>query len=72
VSSPDPTGTLRHLPAIPGTAHDLHVPEQVITSQQTPSTQNPDWQFDALAGEQPEPFGRFDVLAKYSQISWGP
>jgi hypothetical protein len=30
-----PAGTLEHRPALPGSAHDLQVPEQA-TSQQTP------------------------------------
>src|SRR5436190_10186900 len=72
LSSPDPTGTLRHLPAMPGTLHDLHVPVQVACSQQTPSTQKPDAQLEALAAEQPDPLMRGAVLARYSQISCGP
>jgi hypothetical protein len=42
------------------------------TAQQTPSTQLPDAQPDALAVEQPDPFGRGALLARYSQISCGP
>ena len=36
-AGPAPAGTLVHLPALPGSAHDLHVPEQGA-SQQTPSS----------------------------------
>jgi hypothetical protein len=42
------------------------------TAQQTPSTQLPDAHVEALAAEQPDPFGRGELFAKYSQISCGP
>jgi hypothetical protein len=74
VSSGRPAGTGLQVPALPATLQAMQVPEQsaLDTAQQTPSTQNPEAQDDAALGEQPEPFWRGAVFAKYSQISCGP
>ena len=74
VSSGRPAGTELQVPRLPVTLQALQVPAHwaAVCAQQTPSTQLPDMQVDALAAEQPEPFGRGMVLARYSQISCGP
>src|SRR4029079_7717467 len=74
VSSVRPAGTALQVPSLPATLQGLQVPAHcaAVWAQQTPSTQLPDMQVDALAAEQPDPFGRGMVLARYSQISCGP
>jgi hypothetical protein len=41
-SGSTPAGTLLHVPALPDSAHDLHVPAQSVL-QQTPCAQKVDW-----------------------------
>ena len=74
VSSGRPAGTLMHVPAMPATLHDLQVPLHcaAVCVQQTPSTQLPDMQLDAVAVVQPAPFGRAAAFGRYSQNSDGP
>ena len=74
VSSGSPAGTLLHVPAMPATLQDLHVPLHCATVcvQQTPSTQLPDMQLDAVAVVQPVPIGRAEAFGRYSQNSDGP
>jgi hypothetical protein len=55
------------LPSWPVTAQDWQAPEQEAVAQQTPSTQNPEAQFDAVAAVHPSPLPRFVTL--YSQVS---
>ena len=70
-----PACTLLHVPALPGTLHDLHLPLHcaAVCAQQTPSTQFPDLQLDAVAAVQPAPLGHAPSRsAMYSQNSLGP
>ena len=55
------------VPWFPTTAHDWHTPEQDAVEQHTPSTQNPEAQFDAVAAVHPSPLPRLFTL--YSQVS---
>jgi hypothetical protein len=50
-----PFGTARHVPRVPGNAHDEHAPEQA-DSQQTPCAQNPVWHSAASEHEAPRIF----------------
>jgi hypothetical protein len=61
-----PAAAGRQVPSWPATAHDWQAPEQDATAQQTPSTQKPDAQVDAVAAVQPSPLPRLVTL--YSQV----
>jgi hypothetical protein len=63
-----PGAARTQVPSLPATLHDWHAPEQDATAQQTPSTQNPEAQFDAVAAVQPSPLPRLVTL--YSQVSF--
>src|SRR5262245_14466769 len=74
VSSGCPAGTLLHVPALPGTLHDLHLPAHAlaVSAQQTPSTQFFDLHLSAVAVVQPAPLSRSLAFGMYSQNSDGP
>jgi hypothetical protein len=55
------------VPSWPVTEQDWQAPEQDTVAQQTPSTQNPEAQFDAVAAVHPSPLPRLVTL--YSQVS---
>jgi hypothetical protein len=55
------------VPWWPATLQDWHAPEQTAIEQQTPSTQKPEAQVDAVAAVHPSPLPRFATL--YSQVS---
>src|SRR4051794_33164384 len=50
-----PAGTGEHVPSLPGTAHDWHVPVHALP-QQMPCSQNPDVQSVGAAQLPPRPF----------------
>jgi hypothetical protein len=54
------------LPSCPATAQDWQDPEHAAIEQQTPSTQKPDAQVDAVAAVHPSPLPRLVTL--YSQV----
>jgi len=62
-----PAVTWAQVPSWPATAQDWQAPEQAAIAQQTPSTQKPEAQFDAVAAVHPSPLPRFVTL--YSQVS---
>ena len=75
VSSGKPAGTLTQVPGMPATLQDLQVPSHwaAVCAQQTPSTQLPDMQLDAVdVRSSPAPSGRAAVFGRYSQNSDGP
>jgi hypothetical protein len=55
------------VPSWPATAQDWQAPEQTALPQQTPSTQNPEAQLDAVVGVHPSPVPSLVTL--YSQVS---
>jgi hypothetical protein len=61
-----PGAARRQVPSRPGTAQDWQDPEQDAMAQQTPSTQNPDAQVEAVAAVHPSPLPRWVTL--YSQV----
>jgi hypothetical protein len=62
-----PAAATVQMPSCPRTLHDWQVPEQTALEQQTPSTQKPEAQLEAVAAVQPSPLPRFVTL--YSQVS---
>jgi hypothetical protein len=63
-----PGAARTHVPSLPAPLHDWQAPEQDATAQQTPSTQNPEAQVDAVAAVQPSPLPRLVTL--YSHVSF--
>jgi hypothetical protein len=63
-----PGAARTQVPSLPATLHDWQAPEQDAAAQQTPSTQNPEAQFDAVAEVHPSPLPRLVTL--YSQVSF--
>jgi hypothetical protein len=61
-----PAAACMQVPSWPATLHDWQAPEQDPTAQQTPSTQKPEAQVDAVAAVQTSPLPRFFTL--YSQV----
>jgi hypothetical protein len=63
-----PGAARTQVPSCPATLHDWQAPEQDVTAQHTPSTQNPEAQFNAVAEVHPSPLPRLVTL--YSQVSF--
>jgi hypothetical protein len=61
-----PAAACTQVPSWLATAHDSQAPEQAAIEQQTPSTQKPEAQVDAVAAVQTSPLPRFFTL--YSQV----
>ena len=62
-----PAVAMVQVPSRPVTAQDWQNPVQAALAQQTPSTQKPEAQVDAVAAVQPSPLPRLVTL--YSQVS---
>jgi hypothetical protein len=69
-SVPPVTGV--QVPSWPATLQDWQVPEQAALAQQTPSTQKPEAQIDAVAAVQPSPLPKLVTLYSQVWLSFAP